>query len=242
MQLGHGAARTHLVDMGADFSVAGRGVVPDPSHAHNLREHEVCIVQVGHADRDRAEATDLVLGRHGAALPWMGLLALPAVIDEAEALALEILEVEGEPAIALDDLGLRDAQVLEALLPPGERVSARDPHGSAGDAVGAALLAFDWPIEEGDVGAGRAASIGVEQVVSADVVLVDGLLHQPQPERLGVEGVIGRGVAGDGGEMMDAGELHGHGPCQARRADRPACRGWLELINPGLGEGDVGLR
>jgi hypothetical protein len=73
----------------------------------------------------------------------VGRLALPAIVDEAEALALEVLEVKGEASIALDDIGVDHAQLLEALLPPGERGGARDPHGSAGDAVRAALLALD---------------------------------------------------------------------------------------------------
>src|SRR6478609_8290116 len=117
--------------MGAGLHVAGRGIVPDPGHAHDLREYEFRIVQVGHTDGDRAEAADLVLGRHGAAVPRMGLLALPAVIDEAQALALEILEVEDEPSVALDDLRVRDAEVPEALLPPGERVGSGHAHGGA---------------------------------------------------------------------------------------------------------------
>ena len=43
--------------------------------------------------RDRAEAADLVLGRHRASVPGMGL-ARAAVVDEREALAFGILEIE----------------------------------------------------------------------------------------------------------------------------------------------------
>jgi hypothetical protein len=52
----------------------------------------------------------------------MGLLAHSAVINRTEPLALE---VERQPAVALDGRGTRDAEVLEALLPPGERSARR---------------------------------------------------------------------------------------------------------------------
>src|SRR4029450_13942340 len=40
-------------------------------------------------------------------------------------------------------------------------------------------------LEEGDVGAGRALFVRVEEVVDRRIVLVDGLLDQPQPEHSG---------------------------------------------------------
>ena len=39
---------------------------------------------------------------------------------------------------------------------------------------------------------GEAFAVRVEQMVGAHIVLVDRLLHEPQAERLGVEGVIAR--------------------------------------------------
>jgi hypothetical protein len=45
-------------------------------------------------------------------------------------------------------------------------------------------------------------------VIGADIVLVDGLLDEPETQGLRVEAVVARRVGGDGGEMMDAGELH----------------------------------
>src|SRR3712207_9141126 len=61
------------------------------------------------------------------------------------------------------------------------------PQRGAHDGVGAAPLAPDRPVEEGEVGAGAARAVGVEQVVGRDVVLVDGLLDQPHPEHARVE-------------------------------------------------------
>jgi hypothetical protein len=45
-------------------------------------------------------------------------------------------------------------------------------------------------------------------VIGADVVLVDGLLHQPQPHGLGVEVVVAARVRGYGGQMMNSRKLH----------------------------------
>ena len=56
---------------------------------------------------------------------------------------------------------------------------------------------------------GERQRVGIEQVIGADVVLVDGLLHQPHAERAGVEAHVARRIGGDRGQMMDAGELHG---------------------------------
>jgi hypothetical protein len=46
-------------------------------------------------------------------------------------------------------------------------------------------------------------------VVDAGVVLVDGLRRQPQPQHARVEVEVAPGVAGDGGDVMDAFESHG---------------------------------
>ena len=64
-------------------------------------------------------------------------------------------------------------------------------------------------LEEGQLGAGAAALVGVEQVVDAGVVLVDGLGHQPQAEHARVEVDVARRVAGDRRDVVDALEPHG---------------------------------
>ena len=60
------------------------------------------------------------------------------------------------------------------------------------------------PREEGEVGAGRAHAVGVEEVIGAGVVLVDAALHQAQAEDAHVEVQILLRVTGDGGDVMDA--------------------------------------
>ena len=76
----------------------------------------------------------------------------------------------------------------------------------------AALLARHRPVEESQIAAGRGFAVGIEQVIGGDVVLIDRLLHEAHAEQAGIESDIARRIGGDGGEMMDAGELHGVPP------------------------------
>ena len=63
-------------------------------------------------------------------------------------------------------------------------------------------------LEEGDVCAGRAFLVGVEQVVDGRIVLVDGLLHEPEPEDARVEVDVPGCVGGDRRHVVNAFELH----------------------------------
>jgi hypothetical protein len=45
-------------------------------------------------------------------------------------------------------------------------------------------------------------------MIRRDVVLIDGFLHQPQAEGLGVKRVIARRIGRNGRQMVEAGELH----------------------------------
>ena len=70
-----------------------------------MREHlkdAVCAIELGNADRDRAETANLMLGGHRTLIPGT-CLANSAVIDKAEALTLWIIEVQGQAAVTLDD-------------------------------------------------------------------------------------------------------------------------------------------
>ncbi|MCC2653219.1 MAG: hypothetical protein K0Q60_3385 [Microvirga sp.] len=182
-------------------------IFPGRPHIHGLGQDAGRALQLRHADPDRPQAPNLVLGRHGAALPRMGL-ALPVIIDEAQALAFEILEVEGKAAVTLDDPVAAHMKAIEAILPPSEGLLAVHAQRRLGDAVGATPLAIHRPVEECDVRAGRRLRIRVEQMVGAHIVLIDRLLHESQAQRLGVEGVIAARVRRDGGEMMNSSQLH----------------------------------
>src|SRR5919204_52210 len=63
-------------------------------------------------------------------------------------------------------------------------------------------------LEERDVGARIALLVGVEEVVDGRIVLVDGLLDEPEAERPRVELDIARRVGRDRRDVMDPFELH----------------------------------
>ena len=63
-------------------------------------------------------------------------------------------------------------------------------------------------LEERDVAPGRPVLVGVEEVVDGRVVLVDGLLHEPQAEDARVEVDVPRRIAGDARDVVDAVERH----------------------------------
>jgi hypothetical protein len=64
-------------------------------------------------------------------------------------------------------------------------------------------------LEERQVHPRAALVVPVEQVVDGRVVLVDGLLDEPQSQDANVEADVLRRVAGDRGDVVDAFELHG---------------------------------
>src|ERR1700680_715170 len=89
-------------------------------------------------------------------------------------------------------------------------------------------------LEECQVRSRRALLVSVEQVVDGRVVLVDGLLDHPQAKHPGVELDVLASVAGDGGDVVYALELHlGHHSTQERvsraprRAYQPFAGSWL---------------
>lgn len=72
-----------------------------------------------------------------------------------------------------------------------------------------------WPGEEGHGGAGAAEGVAEVEVVGGGVVVVDGDLGHAEAEDVGVEIDVGLGVAGDGGDVMEAGDegSYGGGVC-----------------------------
>ena len=92
------------------------------------------------------------------------LVLEPLRIAEAE---------EAVAALAADARSQKSSACLRCDAPDHPVHHARA--GAAGRRVGV--------LEERDVGARTAVLVGVEQVVDGRVVLVDRLLHEPQPER-----------------------------------------------------------
>ena len=98
--------------------------------------------------------------------------------DELVPQALGVGEAD-DVAVPLDAQPL--AQKSSASAEPTRQTTVCTMPGARAAGRGARVL------EERDVGAGRALLVGVEEVVDGRVVLVDGLLHEPQPEHAGVE-------------------------------------------------------
>jgi hypothetical protein len=67
-------------------------------------------------------------------------------------------------------------------------------------------------LEERDVRAGRAALVGIEEVVDGRVVLVDRLLDEAQAEHARVEVDIARSVGRDRRDVVNAFESHRTAP------------------------------
>ena len=138
------------------------------------------------------------LRSHGEAAP------LRPVVDQHQPLALAVLERQRQPAVDLDDIAGHGAGLFQAIPPVAQRLFARDAQAGARDRIGSAPLGGGREIEEGEIGAGIGFAVGVEQVIGADVVLVDGLLDQPHAEQAGVKGQIVPRLRRDRGQMMNS--------------------------------------
>jgi hypothetical protein len=139
-----------------------------------------------HVQHDRTEASNLMFARHGAALPGRGG-PRSAVVTEHQTLVFPILERQRQSAVDLGDFADMAACPLQTGMPILEAVLAGDAQAGARDRVGAAAFGRRRKIEKGEIGAGIGFPVGVEQVICADVVLINGLLHQPHAQKAGVE-------------------------------------------------------
>ena len=146
-------------------------------------------------------------------LGMLGDQRLVRGVDHCQ-LELEALGIpEAQPvAVALGGVAL----AAEPLGPEVERVRGRHaPHDPVHHPVAGPAAGGLGELEEGEVGARAPLLVGVEQVVHVGAVLVDGLLHHPQPHQPRVEVHVRRRVRGDAGDVVDALELH-----RSHRSDR----------------------
>ena len=74
--------------------------------------------------------------------------------------------------------------------PPLQRGFAVHAQAGADDASRSAAFRRHRPIEERQVAARSAFRVGVEQMIRAHIVLIDGASHQSHAERLSIETVI----------------------------------------------------
>ncbi len=79
-----------------------------------------------------------------------------------------------------------------------------DSQTGATDAVVTVVLARRiGPIKKREVSAGRSDRVGVKQVVSSDVILIDGFLDQPHAQGLRVEAMVFACMGGHRRDVMD---------------------------------------
>src|SRR4051812_37443546 len=127
-------------------------------------------------------------------------------VDDPQ-LVLQALEV-GEAQPVLHPLGL-DALGPEPVLPKRQGLRRSDAVDDPVHHPGArSPPARVRVLEEREVGPRGAVLVRVEEVVDGRVVLVDGLLDHPQAQQPHVEVDVPRSVTRDGGDVVDAFELH----------------------------------
>ena len=98
---------------------------------------------------------------------------------------------------------------LQAALAGAERIfQIMDEVPEVDDAAGAVAFARHRPVEEREIGSGAALGVGIEQMISAYIVLVDRTLDQTHAERLGVEAMILFDRRRNRGEVMNTGQFH----------------------------------
>ena len=137
-----------------------------------------------------------------------------AVIGDDEHEREAVIVVEPQPALLAHRL---EPAGTQALLPERERVLGADAeldpvdHSRTGVAARRA-----GELEPGEDRPGRPALVAEVEVVGVRLVEVDRLLHEPQPEHVGVERDVLGGVGGDHRDVVETLKTHIH----SRRSDR----------------------
>ena len=145
-------------------------------------------------------------GELGGNLGMVGDQRLVLDLDHHELVPQPLRVGEVQPPVMQLEFG---PVARKTLLPEGDRILGPDPpddlvdHPRPGASLGHARV-----LEEGEVGAGVALLVGVEEVVDGRVVLVDRLLDQPQSHYARIEVDVALGVLGDRRDVVDALELH----------------------------------
>src|SRR5215207_5540997 len=203
-----GSARTALEDDGAQRGVVRRGIVAGLPEAEDVGEHTRGGSETIDGQGDVVEAADLVLQRDRAPLP-RSESDVVAASHQGETLPLRIGEAQCRAPRDLHHAAVREAPLVETLGPPLERGAVRHAQADLDDAPRAGeIRSHAGPVEEGHLGAGAAGFVAVEEVVGRDVVLVDGLLDQPQTEGVGVEVQVSWCIAGNRGDVVQTAEFH----------------------------------
>ncbi len=133
--------------------------------------------------------------------------AYAAIIGQAQPLAFRVLKIENCATGNLKYVASFDALSFEVIAPPIEAFNPTHAQSCPRNTVCAAPFTMDGPIEKGNVSPRRCQPIGIEQMICAGVILIDGFLDKSKPERVGIEATIARCISGNGCQMMQPCEL-----------------------------------
>ena len=202
----------HLAGGGEAKAVAG---FADLAIAEGLGEQARGLGGVVQGRGHAMESAQRLWRRHGAAGPG---LDRPGVRDRDQFDCHAVRIQEAQHLFAEARRGAFHAhavprQTLEPVVKRfrGDRVGGgRHFSRAPGAAVGVG------PREESEDRPGGADRIAEVEVVAAGIVEVDRALHEPQPKHPGVEIEIALRLAGDRGDVMEAGDVHGGGGCGSR--------------------------
>src|SRR5919106_4888082 len=186
------------------------------SEAEHFGEHPGGGIQLPNRQVDGPETPDAHLLRNRTLLPRnTTLYSLTLIGRKPKPLSFRIGEVEVRAVFIYFDPSVIHAEILEPRGPPVERWPVGDAQLGSRDLARAGMVggyAQMGPVEEGDLGPRIANLVSVEEVVGGDVVLIHGLLDEPQPEHVRVERHVLRGVRRDRRHVVQAAQFHLYPP------------------------------
>ena len=159
---------------------------------------------------DAMEPANLVRLRHYALCPRREIAGVGG-LDQRQSQPVRIGKGEQTLAEARPRLGRLHPMSREPLGPILEAAGRNSQRHLDGESDSGLAWGHVRPGEERQVGAGMRRTIGVEEMVGPRHVLVDGLLDQPHAQDSNVEVQILLRVAGDDGDVMQAGDVVSHG-------------------------------
>src|SRR5579875_923900 len=186
----------------------GGRIAPAQREAHHLGQRPRGSLSLTHGERHGAKTSDTVRRGRCALLPrrptWQWRIT---VIHQREPLALRVTKSQrGTPVLRGQRIVL-NAQRVKALQPPVQRIASGHAQGNTRDAAHAGVRRRGvGNIEKRYLRPRISALIPIKEVIRRCIVLVDGLFHQTQPQRLRIEVHVFGGLRRQGRDMMQPGQ------------------------------------
>src|ERR671910_1252042 len=212
----YGRPRTATPNLEGHLPATALRDLANLSEAEHLGEDPRGGIQLPNRQVDGPETPDAHLPRNRALLPRnTALHSFPLVSGEAKPLPLGVGEVEVSAVLTFFDPIVIHAEFLKSPGPPLERCTLGYAQLGSRDLASTGMVGGYTqmgPVEEGDLGPRIANLVSVEKVVGGDVVLIHGLLDEPQPQHVGVECHVLRGVRRDRSHVVQAAKFHLYPP------------------------------